>query len=290
VALARLPVHVRSGHPVGHRLAGVDQVDAHAHVLGEGPGPVVPVGERMRALHRRGHDVVQPERAQAGQGLPFGRGDMGRAGEHRRVPHVGVGRRHVEVTGRDQLRLLAQLGLERGPQRRVPGQLVGVVRRLRGAPVGRVQRPDPDPAAAGPDRAGLRLAQARLVEQGRLGRLLPLVTGLAGKAQADVLQADGGQQGHPVPPALAVRGDLVAQRLDLGRGEQGRGGLDLLQADDVRLGLRQPLEQPGQPGLDRVHVPRRQPHPDSLPPPARRCHRHGRKPGGAELCQSASES
>ena len=97
VALARLPVHVRAGHPAGHRLAGVDQVDAHAHVLGEGARAVVPVGERVRPLHRLGHDVVQPEGAQVGQRLPFRRGDVGRPDEHRRVPHVGVGRRHVEV-------------------------------------------------------------------------------------------------------------------------------------------------------------------------------------------------
>ena len=103
LALAGLAVHVGAGHPVDDRLGRVHQVDAHAHVLRERAGPVVPVGEGMRSLHRGRHHVVQAEGAQVGQRLALGRRDVGGADEHRRVPDVRVGRCHVEVTARDQL-------------------------------------------------------------------------------------------------------------------------------------------------------------------------------------------
>ena len=264
MALAGLAVHIGRTHPAGHGLRRVHQVDAHAVVLGEHTGPVVPVGERVRSLHRGGHDVLQAERPQVGQGLPFGRRDVGGADEHRRIPDVVVGRRHVEIAARGQRRLVAELRGERGPQRREPVELVGVVGGFRRAPVRRVQRPDPAPAAVRADGPGLRLARTRLVDQGEPGRLARIAR-FTGETQAHLVKADPRQQRHAVPPAVAVRRGLVTELADLGRREQGGRALGLLQANDVGFGLGQPLKQPGQPGLNRVHVPCRQAHAYSLP-------------------------
>jgi hypothetical protein len=60
-----------------------------------------------------------------------------------------------------------------------------------------------------------------------------------------------------------VQRDLVAAARQLVAeqgGERVVRQLGLLQADDVRLALVQPRQQPRQALLDRVHVPGRDPH------------------------------
>src|SRR5207245_1920490 len=113
-----------------------------------------------------------------------------------------------------------------------PVELVGVVGGIRRTSVRRIQRPDPDPAAVRADGPGLRPAQAGLVDQGELA-WLALITRFTWETQADVFEADPGEQRHAVPPAIAVRRRLVTQLADLGRREQGGRDLGLLQADDV---------------------------------------------------------
>jgi hypothetical protein len=64
-----------------------------------------------------------------------------------------------------------------------------------------------------------------------------------------------------------VHGGLIAALPELGAEQLGEGGVrqfGLLQADDIRLALVQPGQQPWQPLLDRVHVPRRYPHQATL--------------------------
>ncbi len=51
------------------------------------------------------------------------------------------------------------------------------------------------------------------------------------------------QDGDAVEPLLSQRLDMVAQRLDLEARKAFVERLDLLQADDVRIGLLQPVQQ-----------------------------------------------
>ena len=93
---------------------------------------------------------------------------------------------------------------------------------------------------------------------------------LVGQAADDVVEPDARQQRDPVPLALAVVRDRVAALGERGGERVGEGlvgELGLLQADDVRGALVEPGQQPGQPGQDGVHVPRRHAHPGDATPP-----------------------
>ena len=83
-SLGPLPLRAwRSTHAACTRSAtadaGQDEVDAHAEVLVEHPGAVVPVGEDPLGRPAVAHDVVQAERLQLGQRRALGRGDVGLA-------------------------------------------------------------------------------------------------------------------------------------------------------------------------------------------------------------------
>src|SRR5580693_2910349 len=93
-ALACFPVDPRGAYPAGDGVAGEDEVDAHAQVLVEHPGPVVPVGEDALVWPPVPDDVVQAGRLQAGQRGPLWRGNVG-------LPDVGGGVEHIGVRGRD---------------------------------------------------------------------------------------------------------------------------------------------------------------------------------------------
>ena len=64
-----------------------------------------------------------------------------------------------------------------------------------------------------------------------------------------------GEQGDAVPALLAVGFDIVAESLDLGARKALVDGLDLLQADNVRLLFVQPAQQQFDARLDAVDVP-----------------------------------
>src|SRR6202011_2925890 len=74
-----------------------NQVDAHALAFMEHAGPVVPIREWL-ALERPWLNVDEPELDERRHCPALGRGDVGGPHECRRVPHVVVSRRDVEVT------------------------------------------------------------------------------------------------------------------------------------------------------------------------------------------------
>ena len=65
-----------------------------------------PERQALADLRALGHHVGEAERAEVGQRLPLGRRDVSGVHEHRRVPYVVVGWRHVEVAARRQLGVL----------------------------------------------------------------------------------------------------------------------------------------------------------------------------------------
>ena len=86
-----------------------------------------------------------------------------------------------------------------------------------------------------------------------------------GESRDHVVETDPAQDGHAVPPTLAVVHRLVAQRGEGHRGEGAVGQLRLLQADDVGLAVGQPLLDPLPASVERVHVPGHEAHAVTLP-------------------------
>jgi hypothetical protein len=172
------------------------------------------------------------------------------------VPHVSIGRSHVEVAADCQRPVVAQLTGEDLAQGAQPLEFVGVVRMLGLTAVRHVDRPQPHAGAGRSDRPGLRLGEARLARQ-------PL---------DDLGESDARRQRHPIPATQAVDSDLVAQGLNGVVGELVVGALGLLHAHHVGADLLQPLDEAGNAGGDRVDVPGRDPHRGILPgralPPA----------------------
>jgi len=87
--------------------------------------------------------------------------------------------------------------------------------------------------------------------------------GATRQAANDILKAYPRQNRHAVPLHLAVRRHVVTTLAEFGaeqRIERIVGELRLLQANDVGTALVEPRQEPRNPLLDRVDVPRGDPH------------------------------
>ena len=84
---------------------------------------------------------------------------------------------------------------------------------------------------------------------------LPCASYLGTQAGRDLGQPDPAGDGHTVPPAVTVVDRLVAQRGECPVRKGCVGLLGLLHAQDVRLGVADPLLHPGEPGAQGVDVP-----------------------------------
>ena len=131
------------------------------------------------------------------------------------------------------------LTVEHAAQPLQPGQLVLVVVVVEGPAVGHVHRRDPHPAARRPQQPGLGVRRRRRRRTRRPRRSSPTRLRMATPF-------------HRPSPWWAL---VVAERLEGQRREGVVGQLGLLQAQDVGLVLGQPLLDPGEAGLQRVHVP-----------------------------------
>ena len=78
---------------------------------------------------------------------------------------------------------------------------------------------------------------------------------IARKAAIDLVEAQLRQDCDAVEALLAVRLDVIAQRLDLGARKTFVDRLDFLQADDVGRAFLQPVQQVVDAGADAVDVP-----------------------------------
>ncbi len=168
-----------------------------------------------------------------------------------RVEHVDVGGRDVHVAADHRVLGTACDHLS---QRGQPGELVAVVIGVGLTAVGHVHAVHADTATRGGDRARLGIWEA----------------GRAVDPDDDFVEANAREDRDPVPLRLAVTGERIAATGEL-RAEQlverVVGELGLLQADDIRLALLEPRQQPRHPLLDGVHVPRRHPHGRTVAPP-----------------------
>jgi hypothetical protein len=78
---------------------------------------------------------------------------------------------------------------------------------------------------------------------------------VAGQAAVHLVEAQLRQDGDAVEPLLSQRLDIITQRLDLEPRKPIVLRLDLLQADDVGVGLLQPVQQIVDAGAHAVDVP-----------------------------------
>src|SRR3984893_9270753 len=128
---------------------------------------------------------------------------MGGSYERRRVPHVLVTRRDVEVPADRQARRRTRIVGPRLSQGTQPLQLVGEMRAVNGSPVGHVQRPDPDAAACCGDRSCLGRWEA----------------GLTGESSLYVVDPKQRQDGDAVPLGNSVYRCVIPERGELGAGK-----------------------------------------------------------------------
>ena len=146
-----------------------------------------------------------------------------------------------------------------GAQAVHPGELVVEFRGADGVAVRQVDRGDPHGARRGRDDA-FQVA----------GLLVAIV---AGQAAAHILERALGQDGDAVIGLLAMRHDVVAERLHIGARKGLVHAFQLLQADHVRIGALHEGREVVQPLLDGVHIPRGYPHRVTLACPSHVLHR-----------------
>jgi len=78
-------------------------IDAHPPAAMKGAAAVVPPGERC-TLPIRGDGLCGVDQTEVNEGVPgvaLPRGDMRRANQCGWVPHVGIGRGHIEITAQE---------------------------------------------------------------------------------------------------------------------------------------------------------------------------------------------
>ena len=153
------------------------------------------------------------------------------------IGHIQFVPCHVKVATDDQGRLGCEIFLQEGPQPPQPVELVGVVRRADDLAVGNVGADDLDAADLGRDEPSLRVFCAVV------------------HALPDVLRLDPAQDAYAIERRLAENRSVVARLSDRGVRKCGFLRLQFLEADDVRLGLLEPSQQPLQAGADGVDIP-----------------------------------
>ncbi len=267
LALAGEPVHEAPPDAVHQRLGHVREVDAHAAVLVEVAAAVVPVGEQLFLGVQDAEPVDEAPVAQLGDRGAFGLGDVRVADERLRRPQVAVLGRDVEVAHHHD----RVAGLVRGGDPVVeafePRQLALVELGADLAAVGHVHADHAHAAAHRGEEAGVAL-----VRVDELGAVEP---------GGDVGDAGAGQDRHAVPLPGPVVHRVVPEALEGQLRERVVGELGLLEAQDVGLGVLQPLLDPGEAGLQRVDVPGGEAHSILEPTRRRRRGSPGSRPGAS---------
>ena len=142
------------------------------------------------------------------------------------VPHVAVLGCHVEVAAHRDVVVGLDRALQIAQKLAEPGQFGLVVLARDLTAVGDVDAVHADPATRG----------------GQQTRTL--VVGRAVEPSDHVLEADAADDGHAVPPSVAVGGRLVPERRERHGREGGVGQLGLLHAQHVGSGVVDPFLDP----------------------------------------------
>ena len=226
-------------------------VDAQAEVLRETEHAVVPPGKYLLGLVEQAEAVDEAEAEQALEGGALWLRAEDLAGPGLGVVHVAVVGGDVVVAAQRQPRVRGQFLAEPDRERVEPAQLVVVLVAADRLAVRHVGADDAGVADRAADQAFLLIGKMRIADQHLADRLAR-------------------EQGDAVVGLLPGERGVVAGGLDLGQRERGVLELQFLQADDVRPGFGQPVEQVRQPDFQRIDVPARYLHlaspPDGLLP------------------------
>ena len=104
----------------------------------------------------------------------------------------------------------------------------------------------------------------------------------SGRSRAGVVETDPAEDGHAVPPALAVVHRLVAERGKASAGKAASASFVSCRQRTSGCDVGEPLLDPGEAGLERVHVPGGDAHAGDPIGPAVRTARAGRPAGPPE--------
>ncbi|SPA54885.1 protein of unknown function [Cupriavidus taiwanensis] len=230
---------VDAGVAQPRRQFGAQQqvVDAQAGIGLPVPAEVIPEGVDRRVGMVLAQRIGPALRQQACVGIAAFRLQQGILAPGTRVVDVLVGRHHVVVTGQHHRVAAVEEFLRMRDQPFEPGELVVELR----------------------PRLRVAVRQVKAADQHACDRRLEVaavaVVGVAGQAAAhfDRLRA-ARQDGDAVPGLLAVPDRAIAGVADLARRKALVGGLQFLQAYDVRRFAREPVAQRPHPAADAVDV------------------------------------
>src|SRR5688572_1510576 len=142
---------------LGERRRREHQVDAQAPVAAERVHPVVPPAPGILRLFEAAEQVGKAKRRDSPERLAFRGADVDRSFPLRRVVHVAVFRRDVEIADDQQVFVRSEERREVGAQALEPGELVRVLLRAHGLAVRHVHVHQPDRAHARADDPPLRI-------------------------------------------------------------------------------------------------------------------------------------
>lgn len=237
--LTSIAIDASVNRPSGKRRGSHDEVDSEATALVEIATSVIPEGIETAFFVMAAVDVLETPCFEGSKGLALGFAHMRVAHPGFRAPDITVVGADIEIATDSKFTagvFTAKKGLA---QTLKPSELVCVVRIIKGPTVGHVGAGDPNPTAGRPKDA-------------RIGVLGAVVV----PTSHNVLEAHLREDRHTIPLALAMVSGLVAHCVeDLG-GKCRVLHLGLLETDDLRAILGEPLLHSREPGLQRIHIPR----------------------------------
>ena len=240
---AHVPVDAGAHQPSRRRRVEQQVIDAQPGVAPVGIAKVIPVGvDRLVGMHRP-QGIGPPLPGEACKGLTHLDPEQGVVDPALGLVHVALGRDHVVIAREDHRRLGGNELCGVSEQSLEPAQLVVELRARCGIAVGQIEAGDVDAVDLRLDVAAVGIVR------------------IAGKRAADLGRLRiAGQDRDPVPALLTAPDRSVPGVPDRAVGKALLRRLQLLQANDLGRGLREPAQKTRQTCADAVDVVGDDPH------------------------------
>ena len=240
---AHVPVDAGAHQPSRRRRVEQQVIDAQPGVAPVGIAKVIPVGvDRLVGMHRP-QGIGPPLPGEACKGLTHLDPEQGVVDPALGLVHVALGRDDVVIAREDHRRLGGNELCGVSEQPLEPAQLVVELRARCGIAVGQIEAGDVDAVDLRLDVAAVGIVR------------------IAGKRAADLGRLRiAGQDRDPVPALLTAPDRSVPGVPDRAVGKALLRRLQLLQANDLGRGLREPAQKTRQTCADAVDVVGDDPH------------------------------